>query len=86
MNKSALREYSKLMQKKEKAKAKQQARQQQIQEQQSEDKPEETVNEPTVDLAKTTKLVFFRQYNTYQALLEVHPKGKISSDASVRFS
>ena len=81
MNKAALREYSKLMQKKEKAKAKELARQQQIQEQQAEDKPEESVNELAVDLAKTTKLVFFRQYNTYQALLEVHPKDDINSDA-----
>ncbi len=38
-------------------------------------------NEPAVDLAKTTQLVFFRQYNTYQALLEVHPVGDFSVES-----
>ncbi len=35
---------------------------------------------PSVALAKTTKLVFFRQYNTYQALLAVHPRGDLPVD------
>lgn len=36
--------------------------------------------EVVVDLAKTTKLVFFRQYNTYQALLEVYPRRGLHSE------
>ena len=33
------------------------------------------------DLGKSTSLVFFRQYNTYQALLEVFPKETLSVNA-----
>ena len=33
------------------------------------------------DLGKSTSLVFFRQYNTYQALLEVFPKEALSVNA-----
>ena len=32
---------------------------------------------PAIALAKTTKLVFFRRYNTYQALLEVYPSDSL---------
>lgn len=31
--------------------------------------------------AKTTKLVFLRQYNTYQALLEIHPQNELGVNA-----
>ena len=38
--------------------------------------------EPSVPLGKTTRLVFFKQYNTYQALLAVYPREGFSvSDA-----
>lgn len=40
----------------------------------STDESADEVNIPK-DLAKTTKLVFFRKYDTYQALLEVTPRG-----------
>lgn len=50
-----------------------------------EEKPEPEVTEESsdeimlpTDLAKTTKLVFFRKYDTYQALLEVIPKEGLS--------
>lgn len=42
-----------------------------------EELPDEDVSDEVVvpsDLAKTTKLVFFRKYDTYQALLEIMPK------------
>ncbi len=82
MNKLERKEFSKLMQKREKAEkarlAKQQAKEH------ADIAPNEgdvAVSSPEVSLAKTTKLVFFRQYNTYQALLEVHPFGDIGPDA-----
>ena len=58
------------MQKQEKANKARQALLQRDSEQ-GDEKADESINEPSVALAKTTKLVFFRQYNTYQALLEI---------------
>ncbi len=70
--------FSRSMKKQEKAEKAKQLKQQA--EEQAEENIEETVKEPSVALAKTNKLVFFRQYNTYQALLEVHPSGDADAD------
>ena len=80
MNKKERAQFSKYMQKQEKINKKKQELLQQ------EPEPaEETVDlsekEPSVALAKTTKLVFFRQYNTYQALLEVYPAEDLKAEA-----
>ena len=42
---------------------------------------EKNVGQPEVALAKTTRLVFFRRYLTYQALLEIHTKKELSVEA-----
>ena len=68
------------MQKQEKAERIKLAKQKSLEEA-AEEKAEEAVKEPAVALAKTTRLVFFRQYNTYQALLEIHPKRDMKADA-----
>ena len=63
------------------AKAQMRAEMKSKQEEKSEDEPkEEAADEVAVptDLAKTTKLVFFKKYDTYQALLEVMPKDDLS--------
>ncbi len=80
MNKKERARFSKFMQKQEKANKARQALLQRDSEQ-GDEKADESINEPSVALAKTTKLVFFRQYNTYQALLEIHPIGNMTVDA-----
>lgn len=79
MNKKERAKFSKFMQKQEKIDRERQARlKQEID--QADEKVEETFEKPSVALAKTTQLGFFRQYNTYQALLEVHPIGEINAE------
>jgi len=39
----------------------------------------EPPREPSVPLGKTTRLVFFKQYNTYQALLSIYPRGTLTA-------
>ena len=51
-----------------KQQAKEQAKERRLEEQaaaEEENAGDAVANEPAVDLAKTTQLVFFRQYNTY---------------------
>ena len=79
MNKSERKAFSRMLQRREKAdRAKREK--QQAKEQAEADETAVTA-EAAPDLAKTTKLVFFRHYNTYQALLEVHPLKDLNLDA-----
>ena len=63
---------------KEKAKARKALREQQEAMEQEQKAPEETVLPK--NFGKTTGLVFFRQYNTYQALFSIHPGESIDVD------
>ncbi|MCR5591587.1 MAG: hypothetical protein K6F73_08635 [Lachnospiraceae bacterium] len=85
MNKAERREYAKLMLKREKARKAKEEKLERIRQQGEQpevpDVIEDAAEEPAVGLAKTTKLVFFRQYNTYQALLEVHSQGEMTAHA-----
>ena len=78
MNKKERKAFNKYIQKQEKAKNAK--LEQQRAEEQSVEEPEESAKGPAVELGKTNRLVFFRQYNTYQALLEVHPSGALAAD------
>ena len=61
---------------------KEEARRKKLEAQQETEKFGALVPEParelSVPLGKTTKLVFFKQYNTYQALLSVYPSGTLT--------
>ncbi len=73
-------QFSKMMRDYEKSQRKQEERSREEEEEAK--KRAEVSPEPGVPLGLTTKLVFFKQYNTYQALLAVYPKGELSVDGA----
>lgn len=70
---------SKVMSKRIKQEEKKQKEEQRQAEDKAKEEAEKAIKEPSVELGKTNKLVFFRQYNTYQALLEIHSTGNIAN-------
>ncbi len=83
MSRNDKKKFSKMMLKQEKEAEKKAAKKAEEEKEKQKEKQalEEAKNaDANVELAKTTKLAFFKEYYTYQAFLEVHPGEGISAE------